>query len=188
MLHSRARRIPLVSYDGETARSNVTSVITQYRILKFIAMNNAVHTHKLRKTLRELKLGTFTTLCRCSMDTAVLDVIHEMVTRGISSVPICTTDGVLLNVFEAVDVINILRTGDYSNLGWSVGHALSARPDEFPGIYTCSLDDRLATIFETLRQSRVHRLMIVDEENNLKGVLSLSDILNYILVEGPEGS
>ena len=38
-LHSRARRIPLVSYDSDTQRTMVTSVITQYRILKFIAMN-----------------------------------------------------------------------------------------------------------------------------------------------------
>ena len=48
------------------------------------------------------------------------------------------------------------------------------------------MDDGLDTIFDTLRKSRVHRLMIVDDNNNLKGVLSLSDILHYILVDGPE--
>lgn len=85
-----------------------------------------------------------------------------------------------------MDVINILKTGEYENLNWSIGAALSARPLDFPGIYTCSLDDGLDTIFDTLRRSRIHRLMVVDESNYLKGVLSLSDILNYILVEGPE--
>lgn len=96
MLHSRARRIPLVSYDGETARPNVTSVITQYRILKFIAIN-VRDTEKLRKPLQMLRLGTYEHLCRCSMDTAVLDVVHEMVTRNISSVPVCTPEGKHLN-------------------------------------------------------------------------------------------
>ena len=95
MLHSRARRIPLVSYDGETARPNVTSVITQYRILKFIAMN-VRDTEKLRKPLQMLRLGSYEHLCRCSMDTTVLDVIHEMVTRNISSVPVCTPEGMSL--------------------------------------------------------------------------------------------
>jgi CBS domain-containing protein len=92
----------------------------------------------------------------------------------------------LLNVFEAVDVIEILKTGDYANLTWTVGKALSARSPNHPGIYCCSLEDGLDTIFDTIRKSRVHRLMIVDENNYLKGILSLGDILHYILVEGQE--
>jgi 5'-AMP-activated protein kinase, regulatory gamma subunit len=94
--------------------------------------------------------------------------------------------GILLNVFEAVDVIDILKTGDYSNLNWTVGKALCERSPQHPGIYTCSLDDGLDTIFDTIRLSRVHRLMIVDDNTYLVGVLSLSDILHYILVDGEE--
>ena len=130
-----------------------------------------------------------------------------MVTRNISSVPVVTMDGksissfdpspvprtyidqatgVLLNVFEAVDVIEILRSGDYGNLTWSVGRALSERAPNHPGIFCCSVEDGLDTIFDTIRQSRVHRLAVVDEQNILKGVLSLSDILHYILVDGEE--
>ncbi|KAK5227648.1 AMP-activated serine/threonine-protein kinase regulatory subunit [Exophiala xenobiotica] len=184
-LLSRARRIPLVSYDSDTQRTMVTSVITQYRILKFIAMN-VKETEMLRKPLEMIKLGTYGNIVRCSMDTTMLDVIDEMVVKNISSVPVVTTEGVLLNVFEAVDVIEILKTGDYGNLTWTVGKALSARPPSHPGIYCCSLEDGLDTIFETIKKSRVHRLMVVDENNYLKGVLSLSDILHYILVDGQE--
>lgn len=93
-LISRARRIPLVSYDSESQRTMVVSVITQYRILKFIAIN-VPETEKLRKPLEWLKLGTYDNVFRCSMEATVLDVIDEMVTRNISSVPVCTTDGEL---------------------------------------------------------------------------------------------
>lgn len=55
---------------------------------------------------------------------------------------------------------------------------------DFPGIYTCSLNDGLDTIFDTIRKSRVHRLVVVDDNFRLKGVLTLSDILQYILLEG----
>jgi len=89
-------------------------------------------------------------------------------------------------VFEAVDVIELLKNGDYSNLNWSVGRALALRHATHPGVYTCTLEDGLDTIFDTIRKSRVHRLTIVDENNVLKGVLSLSDVLHYILVEGEE--
>ncbi|KAJ9604313.1 AMP-activated serine/threonine-protein kinase regulatory subunit [Cladophialophora chaetospira] len=184
-LVSRARRIPLVSYDSDTQRTMVTSVITQYRILKFISMN-VKETDMLRKPLEMIKLGTYSDIVRCSMDSSVLDVVDIMVTKNISSVPVVTTEGVLLNVFEAVDVIEILKSGDYGNLTWTVGRALSARAPNHPGIYCCSIDDGLDSIFETIRKSRVHRVMIVDDSNYLKGILSLSDILHYLLVDGEE--
>lgn len=125
----------------------VTSVITQYRILKFVAVNVG-DTMKLRKPLRTLKLGTFGKLCTASMDTSVIEVIHEMVKRSISSVPIVTSQSkavearivgivanrchsdpdILLNVFEAVDVIGLIKGGDYEALQLSVGEALRKRP------------------------------------------------------------
>ncbi len=52
---------------------------------------------------------------------------------------------------------------------------------DFPGIYTCTLNDRLDTVFDTIRKSRVHRLVVIDEASQLKGLLSLSDILDYTL-------
>jgi 5'-AMP-activated protein kinase, regulatory gamma subunit len=96
-LQSRARRIPLVSYDSETRRTMVTSVITQYRILKFIAMNVRDYA-LLRKPLSVLHLGTYDNIVRCSLDSTVLDVIDEMVTRNISSVPVVTFEGEYLQL------------------------------------------------------------------------------------------
>jgi 5'-AMP-activated protein kinase, regulatory gamma subunit len=152
------------------------------------------------------------------MDTSVIDVIFQMVKRSISSVPIVTSQSkvscspsqwdhcwldsdILLNVFEAVDVITLIKGGDYESLQLTVGEALRKRPavrhppslqqesgwhgvQDYAGIYTCSMDDGLDTIFETIRKSRVHRLMIIDESQHLEGLLSLSDILQYILLEG----
>lgn len=92
MLVSRARRMPLISADSQTERSMVVSVVTQYRILKFIAVN-VTDTQKLRKPLRDIKLGTYANLATVSMDTPVIDVIHKLVEKSISSVPIVTPDG-----------------------------------------------------------------------------------------------
>ena len=89
-----------------------------------------------------------------------------------------------MNVFEAVDVITLIKGGDYDSLQLTVGEALRKRSDDYPGIYTCSPEDGLDTIFETIRKSRVHRLMVIDNDNCLLGILSLSDILQYILLEG----
>jgi 5'-AMP-activated protein kinase, regulatory gamma subunit len=185
LLESRARRIPLVDIDDETKREMVVSVITQYRILKFIAVN-VTETEMLKKPVAEIGLGTYGNLQTANMDTPVIDVIHMMVKKNISSVPIVDENNRVLNVFEAVDVIACIKGGVYDELSASVGEALSKRAEDFAGIYTCSMEDRLDTIFDTLRKSRVHRLVVIDEDSRLKGVISLSDILKYVLVEGEE--
>ncbi|KAM0698446.1 hypothetical protein Q7P36_001913 [Cladosporium allicinum] len=180
MLESRARRIPLVDIDDETQREMVVSVLTQYRILKFVSVN-VKETQMLRKPLRDLRVGSYQNLSFAHMDSPVIDVIQALVKRSISCVPILDKDGMVLNVFEAVDVIALIKGGDYDNLQLSVGKALEKRSDDFPGIYTCTLNDRLDTIFDTIRKSRVHRLVVIDERSHLVGLLSLSDILDYTL-------
>ncbi|KAF2238764.1 CBS-domain-containing protein [Viridothelium virens] len=185
MLESRARRIPLLDEDDETNRSMVVSVVTQYRILKFIAVN-VKETEMLRKSLRDLDLGTYTNLQTAKMESPVIDVIHMLVKYSISSIPILDSDGVVINVFEAVDVITLIKGGVYDDLNLNVGEALLKRSDDFPGIYTCTVNDRLDTIFDTIRKSRVHRLVVIDEYSRLKGLLTLSDILEYILLEGED--
>jgi 5'-AMP-activated protein kinase regulatory gamma subunit len=128
MLQSRARRIPLIDVDDETKRHMVVSVITQYRILKFIAVN-VKETQLLRKPLKELvDVGTRNPKT-CTMDTPVIDVIHLLVKCNISSVPIVDKNGVLLNVFESVDVISIIKGGNYEELNLTVGEALLKRSD-----------------------------------------------------------
>lgn len=186
MLQTRARRIPLIDIDEETGRESIISVITQYRILKFIAVNNEFNTMLLRKSLKELSLGTYTNLVTLTMGNTVLDAVHEMVQHNISSIPIVDKNNKVLNVFEAVDIIPCIQGGKYEDLSSDIGEALCKRADESPGIYTCSEDDRLDSIFDTIRKSRVHRLVVVDDDTKLRGIISLSDILKYVLLHGEE--
>ena len=114
----------------------------------------------------------------------------------------------MINVFESVDVISLIKGGVYDDLSLTVGEALLKRSDvcfsmfcspyrvlgvgltdhmqDFAGIYTCTLHDRLDAIFTTIRNSRVHRFVVIDERSKLKGVLSLGDVLEYILLEGED--
>ncbi|WZH40847.1 Nuclear protein SNF4 [Fusarium acuminatum] len=186
MLKTRARRIPLVDVDSESNKEMVVSVITQHRILKFIAVNNEHNTVLLKKRVRNIGLGTFSSIATALMSSSVLDVVYLMVKHNISCVPIVDSHGRVLNAFEAVDVITCIKCGAYDDLDGSVGEALCKRPDESPGIYTCSEGDSLDSIFDTVRKSRVHRLIVVDDENKLKGIISLSDILKYVLLYGVE--
>ena len=218
LVRSKARRIPIIDQDEESHRDILVSVVTQYRILKFIAIN-AVGITKLQKPLRQLRLGTYKDLATVRMSASVIQVVQLLVARNVSSIPITDDEGrsiaqllspvltfnvgVVLNVFESVDIIPLIKDCEFEEqLNQSVGQALLKRPDvcrmpagrasdtdlneDFPGIYTCTLNDTLDNIFDTLRRARVHRFVVVDEQLRLVGALTLSDILRYVLTEGEQ--
>ncbi|KAK9240738.1 hypothetical protein V1525DRAFT_394833 [Lipomyces kononenkoae] len=180
MVASKGRRIPLIDYDEENKREIVLSVLTQYRILKFVAQN-CKETRMLRKPLKDLNIGVYSNLATATMDTPVIDVIHLLASRGVSSIPILDNDGVLQNIYESIDVLTLIKGGIYNDLQLTVGEALMRRSDEFEGVYTCTDQDRLDTIMDTIRRSRLHRLIIVDNDGKLQGIVTLGDILQYLL-------
>lgn len=183
MIESKAKRIPLIDRDEETGREIVVSVLTQYRILKFVALN-CKETRGLMLPLESIhRLGTFADLASARMDTPVVDVIKLLVEARVSSIPIIDSHNRLVNVYEAVDVLALIKGGIYTDLTLSVGEALMRRPEDFEGVYTCTSQDRLDTIMNTIRRSRLHRLYIVDGEGRLQGVVTLSDILRYLLFD-----
>ncbi len=51
------------------------------------------------------------------------------------------------------------------------------RNEWFEGVHKCTLEDTLFIIMEKIVKAEVHRLVVVDEEDRVVGVISLSDIL-----------
>ncbi|KAH3678966.1 hypothetical protein WICMUC_001334 [Wickerhamomyces mucosus] len=182
MIESRSRRIPLIDEDEDTHREIVVSVLTQYRILKFVSLN-CKEIDDLLLPLKELPNYFITTkeLSTATMNTPVIDVIQLLSHNSVSSIPIVDDQNKLINVYEAVDVLGLIKGGIYNDLSLSVGQALMRRSDDFEGVYTCTINDTLSTILDNIRKSRLHRLFVVDDEGKLSGIVTLSDILNYIL-------
>lgn len=66
--------------------------------------------------------------------------------------------------------------------------ALEYRQKRFDGVASCTKRETLGTIMERIVNKEVHRLVIVDEENRVKGIISLSDILTFIILKQGEMS
>lgn len=56
----------------------------------------------------------------------------------------------------------------------------------FEGVQKCNLDDSLFTVMEKIVRAEVHRLVVVDENEKVIGIISLSDILLYLVLR-PSG-
>ena len=52
----------------------------------------------------------------------------------------------------------------------------------FEGVVTCKKTDTLLSIMDKIVKAEVHRLVIVDEDNKVAGMISLSDILTYLIL------
>jgi len=80
--------------------------------------------------------------------------------------------------------VNIAKSGKYHELDKPVSEMLKQRTDDFPGVHTCTLNDTLYNIFAIIGRQKVYRLIVVSDEEGgkkLKGIVSLSDILRYLI-------
>ncbi|KAJ9109895.1 hypothetical protein QFC19_001875 [Naganishia cerealis] len=211
LIQTHARRLPLIDQDDQTGKEVVLSVLTQYRVLKFMAVN-CRETVYLNEPLRALGVGTYVNpsadhpenpyypLATATMQTTVFDVVHMFSELGISAVPIVDSQGKVVNLYETVDVITLVRMGAYHDLDLTIAQALARRSADFAGVVTCTPDDSLASVFHLIRMRRIHRLVVVEggkpkqgesseeaaertqRKGRLLGIISLSDVLKHIIV------
>ncbi|KAF8640879.1 hypothetical protein AX17_000527 [Amanita inopinata Kibby_2008] len=208
LIQTHARRLPLLDNDSETSHEVIVSVLTQYRLLKFISINCHKEIQHLHLSLRKLKIGTYVSspspanvppgqnpyhpIATASLNTPVFDVVHMFSERSISAVPIIDEEGVVVNLYETVDVITLVRLGAYQSLDLKISEALNQRSPDFPGVVICTASDSLGTLLQLIKQRRVHRLVVVEGEEEEKrggkkgrllGIITLSDVLQYVIGE-----
>jgi len=205
LIQTHARRLPLLDNDTETGHEVIVSVLTQYRLLKFISINCHKEIEGLHLSLRKLKIGTYVSspphevpegqnpyhpIATASPNTSVFDLVHMFSERSISAVPIIDEEGVVINLYETVDVITLVRLGAYQALDLTVAEALNQRSPDFPGVVVCTASDSLGTLLQLIKKRRVHRLVVVEGEEEerkggkkgrLLGIITLSDVLRYVI-------
>ncbi|KAF5374901.1 hypothetical protein D9758_000225 [Tetrapyrgos nigripes] len=207
LVQTHARRLPLLDYDTETGHEVIVSTLTQYRLLKFISINCSKEIQQLHHPLRKLKIGTyvqssdsnptdnpFYPIATASLDTTVFDVVHKFSELSISAVPIIDENGIVVNLYETVDVITLVRSGSYQSLDLTISEALKQRSPDFPGVVICTAHDSLGTLLQLIKKRRVHRLVVVEGEEEEKkggkkgrllGIITLSDVLRCVIGASP---
>ena len=150
---------------------------------------------QLNQPLRKLGIGTYVSaqppesakpywpIATATLTTPVFDVVHVFSKLSISAVPIIDEDGVVVNLYETVDVLvtynlanlpstltdvepaqTLVRLGAYQSLDLTVSEALNQRSPDFPGVVICGASDSLGTLLQLIKKRRVHRLVVVEGE------------------------
>lgn len=64
----------------------------------------------------------------------------------------------------------------------SLKKANEHRNEWFEGVHKCKLDETLFAIMERIVRAEVHRLVVVDDDDKVIGIISLSDLLLYLVL------
>ncbi|XP_076748563.1 SNF4/AMP-activated protein kinase gamma subunit [Xylocopa sonorina] len=188
LIQNRIHRLPVIDPDT----GNVLYILTHKRILRFLFL----YIHELpkpsftSKTLRELRIGTFDNIETATEETSIILALKKFVERRVSALPIIDAEGKLVNIYSKFDVINLAAEKTYNNLDVSLREANEHRNEWFEGVQSCKLDETLFTIMEKIVRAEVHRLVVVDDDDKVTGIISLSDLLFYLVLRpcGEDGS
>jgi len=92
----------------------------------------------------------------------------------------------LIDIYAKFDVINLAAEKTYNDLDVTLRQANEHRNEWFEGVHICQVTDSLFAVMETIVKAEVHRLVVVDHEKKVLGVVSLSDILAYLVLRPVE--
>ncbi|BES99911.1 AMP-activated protein kinase, gamma [Nesidiocoris tenuis] len=180
LIHNHIHRLPVIDPDT----GNVLYILTHKRILRFLFlyMNDLPRPSFLNKSLSELRIGTFDNIATATQETSIIDCLDKFVDRRVSALPVVDDQKRLVDIFAKFDVINLAAEKTYDKLDMSIKEANEHRNEWFEGVHKCSMDDTLFAIIEKIVRAEVHRLVVTDDEDKVIGILSLSDLLQYLVL------
>ncbi|KAK4879544.1 hypothetical protein RN001_007690 [Aquatica leii] len=180
LINNRIHRLPVIDPDT----GNVLYILTHKRILRFLFLyiNELPKPSYMNKTLRETKIGTYDDIEIAYEDTSIIVALKKFVERRVSALPLVDSQGRLVDIYAKFDVINLAAEKTYNDLDVSLKKANEHRNEWFEGVHKCKLDETLFTIMERIVRAEVHRLVVVDENEMVIGMISLSDLLLYLVL------
>ncbi|KTG46069.1 hypothetical protein cypCar_00041043 [Cyprinus carpio] len=187
LLKHKIHRLPVI----DPLTGNTLYILTHKRILKFLKLfiSEMPKPGFLSQTLEELNIGTFHNIAVVHSDTPLYAALGIFVDQRVSALPVVDENGRVVDIYSKFDVINLAAEKTYNNLDITVTKALQHRSQYFEGVLTCRANETLKAIINRLVEAEVHRLVIVDEQEVVKGIVSLSDILQaLVLTNGDDGS
>ncbi|XP_038303891.1 5'-AMP-activated protein kinase subunit gamma-3 isoform X2 [Canis lupus baileyi] len=184
LIKNRIHRLPVL----DPVSGAVLHILTHKRLLKFLHIFGTLLPQPsfLSRTIQDLGIGTFRDLA-VVLDTApILMALDIFVDRRVSALPVVNETGQVVGLYSRFDVIHLAAQQTYNHLDISVGEALKQRTLCLEGVLSCQPHESLGEVIDRIAREQVHRLVLVDETQHLLGVVSLSDILQA-LVLSPAG-
>uniref|UniRef100_A0A3B5MTP7 Protein kinase, AMP-activated, gamma 3a non-catalytic subunit n=1 Tax=Xiphophorus couchianus TaxID=32473 RepID=A0A3B5MTP7_9TELE len=173
LLRYKIHRLPVI--DPESG--NVLHILTHKRILKFLNLPKLAF---LKRPVQELGIGTFRNIATVHQTSSLYEALSIFVERRVSALPV--VDGQIVALYSRFDVINLAAQKTYNNLDMTMEEAIRGRTCCVEGVMKCYPDESLETVIDRIVKAEVHRLVLVDRLDVVKGIISLSDLLQALVL------
>uniref|UniRef100_A0A3Q1HBY5 CBS domain-containing protein n=1 Tax=Anabas testudineus TaxID=64144 RepID=A0A3Q1HBY5_ANATE len=180
LLRYKIHRLPII--DPESG--NVLHILTHKRILKFLHIfgKTVPKPAFIQRPIQELGIGTFRNIATVQQTASLFDALSIFVERRVSALPVLDEQGKVVALYSRFDVINLAAQKTYNNLDMTMQEAIRRRKCFVEGVIKCYPDETLETIIDRIVKAEVHRLVLVDRADVVKGIISLSDLLQAMVL------
>uniref|UniRef100_A0A8C7IJ90 Protein kinase AMP-activated non-catalytic subunit gamma 2 n=1 Tax=Oncorhynchus kisutch TaxID=8019 RepID=A0A8C7IJ90_ONCKI len=180
LIKNKIHRLPVI----DPVSGNALYILTHKRILKFLQLFVCEMPKPafMKQTLEELTIGTYHNIAFIHPDTPIIKALNIFVVRRVSALPVVDESGKVVDIYSKFDVINLAAEKTYNNLDITVTQALRHRSQYFEGVMKCNRLETLETIVDRIVKAEVHRLVVVGDNAHIVGIVSLSDILQALVL------
>ncbi|EGZ20214.1 hypothetical protein PHYSODRAFT_491614 [Phytophthora sojae] len=178
--HNLYEVLPVV----DPTQNSVLSVITHSGILEYLVATFREQRRLFDQPIFDLGIGVYSGFVTVPEDMPLIRVLHTLIERRVSAVPIVDPSGVVVNIYCVSNVTELVKDRSLTQLDMPVGEILriqAAEGNVGEGLHLCYKTDTLHMIFERFAACKAHRFVCVDEYSRCVGLVSLSDLFNYFL-------
>ncbi|KAL6069800.1 hypothetical protein QOT17_007372 [Balamuthia mandrillaris] len=173
----RVHRVPIVNEEGK-----VVNIVTQSAVVDHLAKHMSALGPIVNTPLKELGVVGKKKVITVSIDSRTIDAYKLMHQHKISAIAVVDADGHLVANVSTRDIRAISTDSSIlAKLYQPISHFLTQihmdSIDIVNPAISCSMKDALGLVLGKLAVSKVHRIYIVDAQNQPIDVISLSDIL-----------
>ncbi|KAJ2953680.1 hypothetical protein O0L34_g1297 [Tuta absoluta] len=178
LIKNRVHRLLMIDpFNGD-----VLYILSHKRILRFlfVYLNEFPELTFFHKTMSELKIGTFEDIVSVTDNTSIKTAFQLLLNKNVSALPILDEEGTLLDVYATYEVLNLVSEKLYTNLSLTIGEVRNKKKDWEEKLQKCRSSITLYEALEVIVRTESHRLLLVNRDDKLLGIVSLSDILVYL--------
>ncbi|KAK6766429.1 hypothetical protein RB195_025999 [Necator americanus] len=184
----RIHRLPVL--DPESG--SPLFILTHKRLLKFLWCFGQQYSQPdfHIRTARDLNVGSWVGIRVVFPDTPLTDCLDILLNKGVSGVPVVERDTFkVVDMYSRFDAVGIALEEDAESLDVTVVQALKFKnigrdsQSEKDRVVSVRDTDTLWKAITVLVERNVHRLCAVNEKGAIEGIISLSDVINHMVVK-----
>jgi len=176
MVDGNKRRLVVVDEHGK-----VVNIITQFDVIKFLFENINEFGDTCNQSVGYLSLGTGPVICAPLLQ-CTAEVFQLMISKNVRSV------GIINNLEDRELVANLslsdlkcLSEENFKRLSENVFDFLFNTQETPKPVVSCTASSTLQDVISQMVTNKIHRVYVVDKYQQPSYVISLVDILNFVL-------